>query len=602
MRNIKFRTQFLVLVTVLLTVSVGFALFMLRTNNSITVGEVEQQKGMVGQAMDFLDMGLTGSFADILQKNQAAGWSDGAKAELLNRQLAPLLAAAGRLYPGLQMGIYDSDLDVLMDGKNVYGFGALSAYRKGEITSSTGSGEILDFIANRPTGMYVDGYRPLVRGGKTIGAIWVRANLNPIYQRQQGLQFSVEMLIILSLLVGGAGSLFLFGNFVRSVSAVKDGVKKLAWNLSYRLPSAPGEVGEIVASINDLAGQLSQSRSYNDLILASVVEGVLAVNSEGQVIGCNQAALRLLNLPEEAKAMRLVDLPADSEGVNLLRQATSGGQLVHDREVREGDRILLFTTGLLPAAGQGAGGALLMVRDITRRVEAEERSRRQERLAALGKLVAGVAHEIRNPLTSISGYTQYWQINPNPSPRALATIHREVMRLNTIVEKLLYFAHPSQAVFAAHDINTLVPRIAHFFRATHPRHTFREDLTPGLPEVMVDPLQIEQVLMNLVYNAVQATDEGGTVTLATSSDDGGMVVLRVSDTGRGIDPEHLPYLFDPFFTTHKRGSGLGLAISHEIVQGHGGRIEVESTPGRGSTFSVYLPVAGGKENAAHTGG
>ncbi|HUW65928.1 MAG TPA: ATP-binding protein, partial [Spirochaetia bacterium] len=99
---------------------------------------------------------------------------------------------------------------------------------------------------------------------------------------------------------------------------------------------------------------------------------------------------------------------------------------------------------------------------------------------------------------------------------------------------------------------------------------------------------------NLVYNAVQATGEGGTISLSTSLDeDGGLVVVSVQDTGCGIDPEHLPYLFDPFFTTHKHGSGLGLAICHEIVQGHGGRITVSSTPGQGSTFRVYLPVAGG---------
>jgi len=601
MWNIKFRTQFLVLVAVLVAITVSFALFMLRTNSRITVSEVEQQKSMVGQAMDFLDLGLSGNFDDILVKNQALSWSGAAQAALLNRELAPLFAAAEKLYPGLEMGIYDSELNVLLDGKTVYGSGSLSAYRKGEITSSTGRGQILDFIADRPSGTYVDGYRPLVRKGVTIGAVWVRASVNSIYQREQGLQLGVELLILVSLLIGGAGSLFLFGNFVRAVSAVKDGLKKLGANLSYRLPPAPGEVGEIAASINDLAARLTQSRSYNDLILASVVEGVLAVDSEGRVIGCNDRARDLLELPGAVETMGLDDLPAGGEGVNLLRRALNGGQLVHDLEVRKGQRSLLFTTGLLTGGGGDVQGALVTVRDITRRVQLEESSRRSERLAALGKLVAGVAHEIRNPLTSISGYTQYWQVNPNPSPRALATIHREVMRLNTIVEKLLYFAHPSQAVYAPHDINTVVPRITHFFRSTHPRLTIGEDLTPGLPEVMIDPMQIEQVVMNLVYNAVQAVGEEGTVSLRTFPS-GGMVVLAVSDTGCGIEPEHLPYLFDPFFSTRKNGSGLGLAICHEIIQGHGGRIEVESTPGQGATFRVYLPIAGGKADVTRVGG
>lgn len=600
MLNIKFRTQFLVLVAILLAVTVGFALFMLRTDSRITVSEITQQKSMVGEAMDYADMNFSGTFDDILLQNNATFWNDQAKAEFLNRQLAPLFESAAKLYPGLQIGIYDSELNVLLDGTTVYGSEALSAYRKGEITSSTSSGAILDFIVNRPAGMDVDGYRPLVRGGKTIGAIWVRAGVNSIYQREQSLQLGVELLILVSLLIGGAGSLLLFGNFVRSVSQVKDGVKRLSLNLAYRLSDAPGELGEIAASVNDLASQLTQSMRYNDIILACVVEGVLAVDSQGKVIGCNETARRLFALPEGAKEMRLTQLPAHEEGVNLLRQALTGGQLVHDLEIRKGQRVLLCTTGLLPGTGGDGPGALVTVRDITKRVRLEESSRRQERLATLGRFVAGIAHEIRNPLTSISGYTQYWQINPNPSPRALATIHREVTRLNTIVEKLLYFANPAQATYTSQDINALIPGVARFFRSTHPKRHIVENLKQGLPEVMIDQTQVEQVLMNLLYNAVNATGEDGVISLSTDCD-GDYVVVSVADNGCGIDPKHLPCIFDPFFTTNKRGSGLGLAICHEIIQGHGGRITVDTTLALGSAFRIFLPLAGRYDNGTNTG-
>ncbi|MBC7105897.1 MAG: two-component system sensor histidine kinase AtoS, partial [Firmicutes bacterium] len=253
-------------------------------------------------------------------------------------------------------------------------------------------------------------------------------------------------------------------------------------------------------------------------------------------------------------------------------------------------------TGLLFNPKGELVGAVLSCRDITERKRMEDQMHRQERLAALGKLVAGVAHEIRNPLTAISGYIQFWKKHNNPSPQSMDVIAREVARLNGLVEKLLFFSRPPEARFTLQDVNDLVERVLAFFRATGcDGLDFRVTLAPDLPPVAVDPEQMEQALANVIYNACQAMPRGGVLRVSTSAEpEGGWVVVAVADEGPGIPPEHLPHLFDPFFTTKPKGAGLGLAITHEIVRAHGGTVEVESTVGAGSVFRILIPVAEGR--------
>jgi two-component system NtrC family sensor kinase len=225
------------------------------------------------------------------------------------------------------------------------------------------------------------------------------------------------------------------------------------------------------------------------------------------------------------------------------------------------------------------------------------------RLAAVGELAAGVAHEINNPLTSIIGFTRLLleDLVADDSMRAdLETIDREAARTRQIVRALLDFARASDPVLVPTDLNDLVEEavILVCTRSVLARVALEKDLS-SLPPLMLDTNQIKQVLVNLLNNAVQAMPDGGRLTIATrltereiNGEYREMTAVYVSDSGVGIPPENLGRLFDPFFTTKEvgQGTGLGLSVSYSIVEKHSGRIEVQSVPLEGSTFTLLLPV------------
>jgi two-component system NtrC family sensor kinase len=233
----------------------------------------------------------------------------------------------------------------------------------------------------------------------------------------------------------------------------------------------------------------------------------------------------------------------------------------------------------------------------------QEKLMRSDRLAMIGQLAAGVAHEINNPLGSILLFTRLVLQQSPPEGRVrenLERIEKETKRCHAIVQSLLDFSRQRTPVVEWVDLNRLLDATLKFFE----RQPYFQNLEVvrrydgGLSPIKADPLELEQVFMNIILNAVDAMDGKGRLTLETASTGGGgMVEIRISDTGCGISPENLERIFDPFFTTKEvgRGTGLGLSVSYGIIQTHGGDISVASTPGAGSRFTITLPQA--KEGA-----
>jgi len=245
-------------------------------------------------------------------------------------------------------------------------------------------------------------------------------------------------------------------------------------------------------------------------------------------------------------------------------------------------------------------GSLVVLRDLreVRRLEAEVR--RRDKLAAVGNLAAGVAHEIRNPLSSIRGYAAYFggKFAPGSDDRQAAEIMvREVDRLNRVISELIEFARPSDLKRRPVRLMDLAGHAARLIRPDALANGITIEVFDGGEDVEVsaDPDRLAQALLNLCLNAVQAMESGGVMGLRTGRAADGRAFLEVTDTGSGIDPAERDRLFDPYYTTKSRGTGLGLPIAHKIVAAHGGEIRLTAREHGGTSAMVVLPVAGGSD-------
>jgi len=296
----------------------------------------------------------------------------------------------------------------------------------------------------------------------------------------------------------------------------------------------------------------------------------------------------------------LVLLSKRHRGRRLKNTLDIGAKQVYEVEVvtRTGEpRSVMVSVSPLHAVEGAILGVLGIARDMTETKKLEQQIRNSEKLASVGRLAAGVAHEINNPLGGILNCLYNLRkgtLSPSRQEEYRVSMENGVRRVQKIVRQLLDFSQQHEPEFALTDINHVVDRVlvltTHLF--TPNRIVLETEFGQGLPNVMVDRHMIEQVLMNLVLNAVQAMKDGGMLTIRTTVVEG-VCLIEVCDTGLGIPPAVLPRIFDPFFTTKSEGegTGLGLSVSLGIVERHGGKILVDSEVGKGTTFTLCLPVS-----------
>ena len=275
----------------------------------------------------------------------------------------------------------------------------------------------------------------------------------------------------------------------------------------------------------------------------------------------------------------LMNLPrAFADGVNDAITQAKGGNSYHCQ--KQNDNV----TWIINSAPLPSGGVLLMVEDITKTVQSTQELARVRRLAEIGQMTAAIAHEIRNPLTGIRSAAQLIPTAPEQCDELAKMIDDEAIKLNDLCNQFLEFAKPAEPVFSVGDLNIIAQRLA----AVH-SHEFEEagvELTLEGPQhtlVSMDKNQVEQIMRNLLINALQATSRGGTVNIRTFENG-----FEVSDNGDGMTDEIQELLFMPFFTTRPKGTGLGLSNCRKIIEAHGGKIDVQSVPGRGSRFWVQF--------------
>lgn len=344
---------------------------------------------------------------------------------------------------------------------------------------------------------------------------------------------------------------------------------------------------------------LTKIKAFSDNVVDHMPVGLVALDSSGKVASYNEAAETILGRSSSETIGKMAADVIPTPIMDLTKELDQGKRVIEreiDCPLDDGrTRPLDLSVSMLEGEEEAFLGHVILFRDLTEVRELQREIDTSRRLASLGRLAAGIAHEIRNPLSSIKGFATYFRERYRDVPEDQRTANimiQEVDRLNRVIGQLLEFARPMAIQKKRADLQSL---IRHSLKLVDKQAQAKEiqvetTLPPEVGPLSVDPDRLNQVFLNLFLNAIEAMDKGGTLSVTLSKDtETPGVRITVTDTGVGISENHLEHIFDPYFTTRQAGTGLGLAIVHKIIESHQGEVKVESEVGKGTTVTVLLP-------------
>jgi PAS domain S-box-containing protein len=364
-----------------------------------------------------------------------------------------------------------------------------------------------------------------------------------------------------------------------------------------------------------LQKELIEMKNFLESIVEKAGDAISVVDLEGKILYWNEGAEKIYGYKKEevwGKKLFQFLYPSDEKSrageeklMEKLMARVKKGEVVPNvevkRQTKDGKEIIVsMTISPLRDAEGKVIGASRFCKDITNLKKAEERLVLAERLSSLGELTAGVAHELRNPLAGIKINTQILSRKkdlPEMEKKLLNGTQEGIEKIQKIVDDMLHFAKPKPSHFKEEEINEVVEKSMAILQTKLKKGNILSlfEARQMLPQVRIDIHQIQQVLINLMLNAIQAMENGGTLSIRTFLENEGGIGVEVRDTGVGISGLHLKKIFDPFFTTKSEGTGLGLSISLKILENHGATIDVASEEGKGSTFTIHFPGRGDTE-------
>lgn len=332
-------------------------------------------------------------------------------------------------------------------------------------------------------------------------------------------------------------------------------------------------------------------------VVRSVESGVVATDGEGRVLLANPAAKLVVAARPPLEGQRIQDvLPLSGvDWQNVLRRCMVGQAQKLEATLTSDGRPLGCTVTPLASQQSQVLGAVIHFRDLTEAQEEAKREKLRERMVAVGEMAASIAHEIRNPLAAISGAAQVLASRSGlaeEEQRLFRIVVNESKRLSGIIESFLTYARPPEPHWGPCDLAATLEETLELFSHSPelgPGHRLQRRIVPHQEPVLADEQLLRQAFFNLARNAIQAMPQGGTLTVEAFAD-GPFYVIRFSDEGEGVEEQKLQEIFQPFKAFRRGGTGLGLAVVYAVVNEHGGKIEVASRPGEGSTFTLFIPL------------
>jgi PAS domain S-box-containing protein len=478
---------------------------------------------------------------------------------------------------------------------------------------------------------------PVVVDDQRWGTVRVGVSKHRMEEEIRQTRLDLGALTLITLVLGGLVAAVVARRIARPVRALAEGAAAISQgDLNQQiLPSRSDEIGQLALAFNHMADQLFRQRTaietahsdlqrhfqeladlktYTDSILESITSGIITLDLEGRVVTMNAAAELLTGLfaPEAVGRYCTEVFSHSPEVVEVLMEALGSRTGVTSASLRLIRRpstslpIELSATPLRGAEGKDLG-LVAIFKDVTVVHELEAELRRSDRLAALGTLAAGLAHEIKNPLSSLQTFTRLVSRKFNDQ-RFRETfervVPRELDRINAIVERLLELARPHRLSLKPVQVPALLERALDLYtnQIDAKQITVQREYAPDLPAIQGDAEHLYQAFLNLVANALEAMSSGGRLTLRANWSEAKDwsplarrapargVKIEIEDSGIGISLPAADRIFNPFFTTKETGTGLGLALTHKIIEDHGGNITFRSSPGVGTTFHLLLPV------------
>ena len=343
---------------------------------------------------------------------------------------------------------------------------------------------------------------------------------------------------------------------------------------------------------------LQDTRAFASELVTSLPMGILAVNGATDIIYVNEVAARLLKRAiGDTKGKKATDLLPPSL-IQLHEKVKRGGsvlekELILETTTKKAAPVAVTITEIVGEQGNFIGYVFIL-KDLSEIRALELEIQRKDKLAAVGTLAAGVAHEIRNPLSSIKGYATYFGSlfdSDSDNQKAASIMAEEVDRVNRVISELLEFARPMKLELKKASIFELVDKALRLikYEADTAKVKIVSSIEPDIPNIAVDKDRFTQVLLNIFINGIQAMESGGSLTIKVLTQEN-RLRFEISDTGGGISAADQANIFNPYFTTKKKGTGLGLAIAFKIIESHGGAIKIESAKGEGTTFVISLPI------------